>query len=168
MPSIYEVVQDVDAALARFDQASSPAEQRRAMREVLAHLYFLHQHRAGQGRDYWQAVATPGAGGDVAQGVIYARGKLAHHVTKEMGPGLQGGDYDPDYYDMRHYCAGTLTWLHVEEMTSKDGPDFVKPQNPHSSANLQHYRCAVAGQPVRDTLAAARDFLVAPPGMPPL
>lgn len=53
-------------------------------------------------------------------------------------------------------------------MTSEDGADFVKHQDKHGPANLQRYRRAVAGQPVRTTLATARDFLVAPPHMPPL
>ncbi len=158
----------MDAALERFDQASSPAEQRRAMREVLAHLYFLHQHRLDDAQAFSRAVAAPGAGGDVAQGVIYARGKLAHHVTKEMGPDLQGGTFDAATFALDVFDCGTLMWLRVEEMTPEDGADFVKHQGKHGPANLERYRRAVAGQPVRDTLATARDFLVAPPGMPPI
>jgi hypothetical protein len=168
VPSVREVVEDVDAALLRFDQARSPSEQRRAMREVLAHLYFLHQHRLGEPEAFSRAVAVPGAGGDVTQGVIYARGKLAHHVTREMGPDLQSGAFSADAFALDDFDCGTLTWLRVEEMTPDDSADFVKFQGKHGPANLEHYRRAVAGEPVRDTLANARAFLVAPPGMPPL
>ncbi len=66
------------------------------------------------------------------------------------------------------FDCGTLTWLHVEEMTPEDGADSVKHQGKHGPVTLEHYRRAVAGQPMRDTLATAREFLVAPPGMPSL
>ncbi len=148
VPSIHEVVEDVDAALERFDRASSPAHQRRAMREALAHLYFLHQHRLHQKPEaFSRAVAVPGRGGDVTQGVIYARGKLAHHVTREMGPDLQGGAFDPATFALDAFDCGTLTWLHVAEMTPEDGADFVKVEGKgkHAPVNLEHYRQAVAG-----------------------
>ncbi len=169
VPSIYEVVEDAGAAIERFDEASSPAEQRRTMREVLAHLYSLHQHWVSKSDPaFTRAVAAVGSGGDVAQGVLYARGKITHNITREVGPRLQGAVYDPAVYDMRHYEAGTLTWLHVNEMTPEDRAGFLEPRNKHGAANLVHYQRAVAGQPVRDTLMTARDFLVAPPGMPTL
>jgi hypothetical protein len=175
MPSIREVVEDVDAALARFDDAATPAEQRRALREVLGHLYALHLYRVeedkqSRGNAYENAVSQPGSGGPVALGVIYARGRLAHQVTRESGPTLQGGSFG-EGFDMRDYDHGTLTWLHVHEMnTHEDGSGFVllqgKPEQ--HAANLAHYLRAVAGQPVRAALETARDFLVHPPGMQPL
>jgi hypothetical protein len=168
VPSIYEVVEDVDAAIARYDQAASPALQRRAMREALAHLYFLHQYRLREAEAFSKAVADSDGVGQVTQGVIYARGKLAHHVTREFAPQRQGGDFDPDDFDMRDFYAGTLNWLRLEEMTPEDQADFVKTRDKYGRANLEHYRLTVAGRPVRDTLAVARDFLVAPPGLVPL
>jgi hypothetical protein len=110
VPSIHAVVEDVDAALERFDQARSPAHQRRAMREALTHLYFLHQHRLSEPDGFSRAVAATGAGGDVTQGVIYARGKLAHHVTKEVGPDLQGGAFSAGAFALNVFDCGTLTW----------------------------------------------------------
>ena len=84
----------MDAALARFDAAATPAEQRRALREVLGHLYALHLYRVDENsksKAYDKAVSQPASGGPVALGVVYARGRLAHQVTREVGPGRAAG-----------------------------------------------------------------------------
>jgi hypothetical protein len=131
------------------------------------HLYRVEED--SRGKAYDKAVSQPGSGGPVALGVIYARGRLAHQVTRESGPTLQGGSFG-EGFDMRVFDHGTLTWLHVHEMTPEDGTGFVllqgKPE--HHAANLAHYLRAVAGQPVRETLTTARNFLVHTPGMQPL
>ncbi len=82
---LHEALEDFDLALHRFDRAPAPKEQRRALREALAHLYAVHAHRQGTA-GYWSAVNHPDDGGRVTQGVIYVRGRLLHHVTKEVGP----------------------------------------------------------------------------------
>ncbi len=48
--------------------------------------------------------------------MIYVRGRLLHHVTKEVGPAHRGGAFSREAFDLTGFHCGTLTWLHDHEM----------------------------------------------------
>jgi len=161
-----ELVGDLDAALERFAKAGSMVELRRALSEVLNLLYILRAHRErtmpGGKSAYWAAAANDPDGRTI-EGIAVVRGVRTHDITREVGPDLQGGVFDPAIFDMRIFDCGTLTWLRDAEMAH---PLSQLPN--HDAARVANYEADVAGRSVHETVLAARRFLVTSAALPPL
>ena len=152
-----EVVEDLDAALARFDDADSARSHRCTLREALAHLHVLREYRRSPAPGTYFALVDSDPAGRLTEGVVYIRGKLAHNVVAErMGPEYQGAYFSPEVFDMRYFSCGILVWR--DDPTVTASPDR---ESERQRISRERYRDLVAGQPVRETLATARDYLVA-------
>ena len=144
---VLEVVEDFDAAFDRIDSAQTLPMKRRALRELLGHLYTLREHRrSAVGKMQYDPLAASTADGRTAEGLVIVRGALTHQLTKSVTPEVKDA-YSDTYRDQ----YGLLVWLKRSEMSA---PPTWKPKIG------AEYDLEVAGRDVVETLQAARRFLV--------
>jgi hypothetical protein len=74
---VQEIVEDFDAGLRRISSARTLRMKRRALREVLGHLYTLGEHRrSAAGKAQYDSIAAGSADGRTAEGLVIVRGAL--------------------------------------------------------------------------------------------
>lgn len=145
-PLAQEVIEDFDAAFDRTVAAETIRMKRRALREVLGHLYTLREHCSGVGRESYYAAADESPDGRTVEGLVIVRNALIHQLTRSVAPEVRD-TYSDTYSDQ----YGTFTWLKRTEISAP----------PKLKRDLwELYDRELAGREVVGTLRAARRFLV--------
>ena len=161
MCPVDDVTVDLDAALDRLASAiGNDEETRRALRESLACLYELRVYRAGTSRDektgYHNRAALSQAG-NRTEGIVWLRGKKTHDLIAQIAPAIEplypSNRTFPGQYT---YPGANLTWAATSSLPPVRGTREV--------ARQRLYEDLVQGQPVLESLHAARDFLSNDPG----
>jgi hypothetical protein len=131
-----------------------------ALAEVLTWAYSLEEwHRArlqGMGRDYYSARDTAPEG-QVAAGLIYARGLVAHQlalvgslVTRSSQPGVPSAQLG----------VVQLGVGNTDEWRWKRLQDLPRPDKPEKHGRDQLYQAHLAGRPLLEPLQAVERFFV--------
>jgi hypothetical protein len=77
---------DLNAAFQRLlNSGSVPDEERRALRDALACLYELREHRIQSASDYFDSTKTSRAG-RVTEGIVWLRGRKTHAASARPEP----------------------------------------------------------------------------------
>lgn len=159
MGSELETIEDLDAAIERVHRApdDDAVQIRRALREALACLYELREYRAGASRAQRQAYyarAESDPKGRVTEGVMFVRAKESHALGYDSQPEERGLYPGADTFPGEHtYPGSNLVWLAADELHNPP------PADPRDKETRAAYESHVAGQPVLESLHAARDFL---------
>ena len=158
MTTLNDLFVDVDEAYdALSSTPSSESSQRRNVRAVLGALYeiraVLEYEYQGKQPDYHAIVATE-SDGQIAEGVIVARGQLAHHARNNILPMFERLLPGPTTFPGPNTFPGlSITWKQLTEMDSAGRTSFAK-----WDKATQYYQTHVAGRSVYSTIDTARQF----------
>ena len=136
------------------------------MRDALGHTYILREYRRHQVGQQWWSVVNTDVDGLVLEGVIFARGKLTHHLGRTTDPQQIGGAFSAEVFALSAFDVGQLRCPHDHEMPSPFSAALN--DGPRDQQRLHQYEEHVAAQPVLTTLQIARRFLVSSIALPTL
>ncbi|MFI7666841.1 hypothetical protein [Nocardia sp. NPDC049526] len=153
-----DLISDLDVVLESLRRASTLQEERIALSGVLDHLYKLRCLRESDS-SYRDRVRAD-RGGKVAEAISLIRGDMTHDVTKEIEPKSKMLHPGEDLFPSEDLFPGKqLIWLYACEMVDQLHQD-LRSRGENQYSRYEYYGRYVAGQPVLQTVVAARDFLV--------
>ncbi|WP_063065934.1 hypothetical protein [Nocardia violaceofusca] len=160
MIAVSVLIDDIDAAIDRVRRASTPEEQRRAVKNALDELYSLRTYREAAHDDKLKKAYHRRSGathaGQIAEGLSLVRGAKAHDALKDVDPRPRMLYPSANLFPGENtYPGRQLIWRDAVEMGGLGlGKDKRRP----------YYDSVVAGQPALETLVQARNFLATDPG----
>lgn len=153
-PDLTHTIDEFDHDFERLRRATDQSvEHRSALHGCVGDLYRMREHRESTyltPNAYFAALRNDTVNSAVPEGVITARGKLAHLVVNAPMPETQ------DLYPGETVFPGNYTYP-GQNLQWRDGSDPLVVGAGFTPGEFGRYR-AIAGKRVLETLRAARDF----------